>query len=142
VDAEFVDWLSQWRWVFANGYVGRWMQHERGRGGRRSFRYLHRVVSGAPDHLEVDHKNRDRTDNRRENLRLVTRAENQQNLPARDGTSLYRGVSWDTSRGKWQAKVRANHIDHHLGRFDDELEAAKAAETARKTLLPLAKGLT
>ncbi len=142
VDDEFFDWLNRWRWIYVNGYVGRWIRHEPGRGGRRTCLYLHRVVSGVPRGLLTDHINRDRTDNRRCNLRLVTDAKNNHNVPARGGSSKFRGVSWDKARSKWSAKVRAEGSTVHFGRFDDELEAASAAEEGRRVLLPLARGVT
>ena len=52
--------------------------------------YLHREVLGLTpgDGLETDHRNGDRLDNRRSNLRVATRAQNAQNVPARSGYRL------------------------------------------------------
>jgi hypothetical protein len=60
--------LSIRRWfIRKNGYV------QSGHG------LLHRVIMNAPSGLEVDHINRNRLDNRRENLRICTHKENSQN---------------------------------------------------------------
>lgn len=48
-------------------------------GKERSVR-LHRFIMEAPRGIEVDHINHDTLDNRRENLRLVTKSQNQQNI--------------------------------------------------------------
>ena len=41
-------------------------------------------------------------------------------------SSEYRGVSWDSARGKWVSSIKRNRKTVHLGRFDDEVSAAKA----------------
>jgi hypothetical protein len=50
--------------------------------------------------------------------------------PVQDATSKYRGVSWDSSRGKWAARVRR----HFLGRFDLDTDAAFAYDDAAREL--------
>jgi hypothetical protein len=54
---------------------------------------FHRLVTGAPASTTVDHINKDTLDNRKENLRLVTKSENAQNsMPRANCTSQYKGV--------------------------------------------------
>lgn len=53
----------------------KWQSH-RGYAYNSRVGYLHRFILLAPDGFEVDHINGDRSDNRRCNLRLATRAEN------------------------------------------------------------------
>jgi hypothetical protein len=65
----------------------------------------------------VDHINRIRTDNRVENLRVVTRQQNQFNTAAK---------GYYPHRGKWQAKITLNHKTMTIGFFDTEEEAHQA----------------
>ena len=100
---------------------------------------MHRMILDAPAGLVTDHVNGDKLDNRRENLRLVHQAQNNQNLPPhRTGTSPYRGVSWRTAKGRWAAQACVNNRQHHLGYFDDELEAARVAAEFRAAHMPFA----
>ena len=69
----------------------------------------------------VDHINGDRTDNRIENLRDVTRQENQRNLkkPSHNKSGVV-GVSWDASRGSWYASIQVGGKTKNLGRWQDK----------------------
>src|SRR4051794_10009663 len=51
-------------------------------GDRRRTVLMHRLLLAPPDHLCIDHKNRCRLDNRRQNLRVVTPTENAMNVGA------------------------------------------------------------
>lgn len=121
--------LAEHRWHLAgrpnSRYVVRNIPGERGKTVA-----LHREIMGlAPgDRREVDHENGDRLDYRRANLRIVTHRQNAQNVRSRGGSSRHRGVSWDAARGRWQARAGRRHV----GRFDDEQEAADAAAEHRR----------
>lgn len=91
----------------------------------------HRVVfymhhGYLPD--EVDHINRNRDDNRIENLRAAKRIENSRNVSTqkRKKTSVFKGVVYDKNRCKWMASTKNKGKTVYLGRFETELEAAKA----------------
>lgn len=75
----------------------------------------------------VDHKDRDRFNNQKENLRLATRSQNQQNrkIPSQN-TSGFKGVHWERRMNKWRARITVNKYTIHLGFFSDKIEAAKA----------------
>lgn len=72
----------------------------------------------------IDHINRDRTDNRIENLRLATDAINSKNQSIyKNNVSGYHGV---TKHGKrWRARININGKKVHLGVFDTIEEAAE-----------------
>lgn len=124
-----------WR-VHTEGYAVRtaW-------AGRSVNVYLHREILGltAGDGAQVDHVNGDRLDNRRCNLRVVRNAENAQNTSSRSG---YRGVHFDQARGKWMARVKLDYRHHFLGRYDDERDAARAAEAFRREHMPFSTPTT
>jgi hypothetical protein len=118
------------------GYVTR---IEGPRHGRRHSLRLHRVILGVTDPaIHVDHKDRDRLNNQRDNLRILSLPQNSQNLSPRSGTSVYRGVGWWSARERWKAAVKLNQKQYHLGYFEVELDAARAAEAFRRKHMPFA----
>lgn len=104
---------------------------------------LHRVVTQAPAGVEVDHINRDPSDNRPENLRLATRSQNMHSARTtkRGGaqSSIHRGVCLHRSRKgdsttRWRAHIGVDGRTRHLGYFQDEREAALAYDAAARRL--------
>ena len=95
---------------------------ERNNYKNRKHFLLSRFLLNCPDDKEVDHINHDTLDNRRENLRIVTKFENQQNKRT---SGKYVGVVWDKSRNKWKATVEYKKKRFNLGRFKTEEEAAR-----------------
>lgn len=122
VDDEDVDLVSQFTWhrceqhglVYARGEI--WSRGPRVR--------MHRLIMRAEPGRMVDHRNRNGLDNRRENLRFCTYAENARNRRMRCGG--FKGVS-QRPNGKWQAAIGRNI---YLGVYDDPLDAARAYDAA------------
>jgi len=84
---------------------------------------------------EVDHINRDRTDNRRINLRFVNRQLNNLNITKqKNNTSGHTGVAWHKQRGKWRAYIMIDYKQHSLGLFESKTEAIKARKKALKSV--------
>jgi hypothetical protein len=106
-------------WIGAN-----YMAH------RLAWLYVH----GALPEGQLDHINQDKTDNRMENLRLVTHAENMQNRPhQRNNVSGFKGVAPCRRTGRWQALICSNNKQIHLGFFDTpELAHAAYCEAAAR----------
>lgn len=97
---------------------------------------LHRWLLDPPAEMEVDHINRDPLDNRRANLRIVTRKQNEENRPSTKvgGSSKYRGVWFDKKNKKYRAAVTHNYKAHKSPRFATEEEANQWAIEKRAEL--------
>ena len=75
----------------------------------------------------VDHINRDKTDNRIENLRPCDCKGNAGNSGVHShNTSGYRGVSLNSKTGKYHAQIKIHGKQTYIGRFDTKIEAAVA----------------
>jgi hypothetical protein len=81
----------------------------------------------------IDHINGNKHDNRIENLRSATQAENKRNkaLDARNKSGI-KGVYWHYKAKKWIAKIRLNGKNKHLGTFSDLSLAQEFMELARE----------
>lgn len=83
---------------------------------------LHRFLTNCPKNKEVDHINHDTLDNRKENLRICTRFENQQNL--RSKSSEQTGVYQRKRNNKWCANISKNGKKYYK-EFKHKEEAIK-----------------
>lgn len=111
--------------VASNGYLRIFKQNHEGE------RYVHRAIMKAKPGEYVDHINGNKLDNRLNNLRLCTQAQNMANAKMRpDCSSGATGVSWDQRRLKWRAQISANGKALVLGRFDTFDEAVKVRQEA------------
>lgn len=139
VDSDDFVWLNDFHWSLTGlGYVKRHI----GNGPGKTTIYMHRLLMGMAtgDKLQVDHRNGDKLDNRRSNLRIVTSAQNAQNrrLGLIGSSSRFRGVSWREDMQKWLARATVNGRLHYLGAFDTEEQAALVASEFRGRLMPFA----
>lgn len=81
---------------------------------------------------DVDHRDRDRSNNRWVNLREATRLQNHANRGNFPHSAPYKGVSYDKQTGRWRARLRKNGKLIDLGRFDTPEEARAAYVTAAR----------
>ena len=91
---------------------------------------LHKIIyemhHGDTDSA-IDHKNRNKSDNAIDNLRLATKSQNEANTEKRStNSSGYKGVYWLKNAKKWRAKIDYNKKQIHIGLFVDKHDAAKA----------------
>jgi hypothetical protein len=103
-------------------------------------RNVHQLVAEAflnhkPNGLNfvVNHKNLIKTDNRLENLEIITQRENA-NRKHIKSSSQYTGVCWNKKCNKWRSNIWVNGKLKNLGLFANELEAHNAYEQALKDL--------
>lgn len=91
----------------------------------------HRLILQPPSNMIVDHINRQVTDNRRCNLRIGTKSQNQGNIGlSRHNRSGFKGVGFDKANDRWHAKISINNKTQSLGRFLLKEDAARAYDKA------------
>ena len=139
VDEADADAVLAHRWCLnAGGYAKRAVQH----CNRHETILLHRQLMGLGrgDPRRVDHRNLNRLDCRRSNLRLATHAENMQNQADFGNrgpkTSRYRGVTRRKDNGQWQAQAGLGKVHYHLGTYATEDEAARVVAAFRAERMP------
>ena len=131
VDNADFEGLNQWKWHIIEGCKGKkYVTRTKQLKGKKTCFYMHRVVMATSKGLETDHINHDALDNRRSNLRVCTKSQNQHNRRPHSGTSKYKGVAWNGS--KWAVYIAANGQQHYLGIYTSEEEAAEVYRKATK----------
>ena len=98
--------------------------------------YVHRIVflwhHGYLPEL-LDHIDGNPLNNRIENLRLATPAENIWNARTpKTNTSGAKGASWHKKSSKWQVRICINSKEKHIGLFEDFELAELVAIMARE----------
>jgi len=92
---------------------------------------LSRIIMGEPDGKDVDHKNTDKLDNRRENLRIATNQQNQYNKNKyKTNTSGFKGVTFNKKAQKFRAQIKIDGKNKHLGCFATAVGAHEAYKRA------------
>lgn len=133
IDDEDFESLSKFKWHAyknRNKWYAKRALPKNGKHDKQHGVKMHRVILNVSDSkTQVDHINGNGLDNRKENLRPATIAQNTQN---RDRTvknkSGYKGVR---QRGKkWTATIAWNGKQYYIGTFKTKEEAAKAYDTA------------
>ncbi len=114
-----------------DGYICIQVEKQKHQAHRLAWLYVY----GAWPQNEIDHLNRDRADNRIDNLRDVSRLVNSHNIGAHKGSiSGQKGVAWHSRNRKWQVQMRVNGVHHYIGQFKDLHEAVNARLEAEKRL--------
>jgi len=124
-DEDFVK-VSDFKWTlhsrgYATAYAG---------GGRRDQKYvlMHQLIVSSE--ADIDHRNGNKLDNRKQNLRPATRSQNNANRKAQPHSSKYKGVRWHRQNKKWTAQIGVDGKSKYLGSFVSEEEAAQVYDRA------------
>ena len=137
VDDEDFEAVSAHRWFAKRGRDTSYaVRNVRGLVGSPTKEYVHQVVLsrmlGRPlaKDEDTDHVNGDGLDNRRENLRPATAAQNGLNCRRHSAnpSSKYLGVHWDERLQRWLTQIRVAGKNTYLGIYRSETEAALARE--------------
>ena len=95
--------------------------------GKLQITRFHRLIMKAKKGQFVDHINKNRNDNRKQNLRCCEFSENDRNRGVYStNKSGVTGVSFDSKRGMWFANISFNHRTYFLGRYKFKDDANRA----------------
>lgn len=128
-DQDFL-WANKRKWkLSSSGYVSR-------SGGIKDGKHktflLHRLICKTPSGMETDHINRNKLDNRRENLRVMTSRQNHFNTSIRkDNKTGFRGIHFDKNRKRWVLQV----VIDSGARITIRTKAKKEAINIRKDIV-------
>lgn len=102
---------------------------------QRAHRLAWLYTYGVFPNDQIDHINRDRDDNRIENLRDVTGHQNQQNSGIRKNNSTgAKGVTWHKTNQGYAAQITRNGTNHYLGTYPTVAEASAAYDQAERSM--------
>lgn len=133
VNDEDYEYLSQFKWYarkeYNNFYAARHLKL-----GIRNYKKIrmHREIMKVTHNISVDHINGDTLDNRKENLRICSHADNMKNrkVLSKNNKSGYKGVYWNIKMNGWYVQICSDKNRINIGLFYDIIEAAKAYNEA------------
>lgn len=120
-DLEDYDKIKDYCWYFDGRYIRASVYNSL--TCKQEVLYLHRLVMNVKNKdIQVDHIYHKRNDNRKSQLRLVTNAQNSQNIKPKSN-NLCNGVYWHKKLHKWEAVISVKGKLVYLGLFDDFQQA-------------------
>lgn len=100
------------------------------------FEAVHRLLTDCPKGLVVDHINRNPLDNRKENLRVCTVKDNNNNRKVRcTNKTGVSGIHIENRTGKYITRLYINDKRIYVGKFNTLDEAKEALERRKKLAL-------
>lgn len=114
IDTEDLPKVRYTKWRLSHGYA-----NNASRKLRPQSVHMHHAVLEVGNEVFVDHINHDTLDNRKKNLRIVTKSQNAMNMNSK-------GVSWNVKASKWYAYIKKNRRMVNLGMYTHEEEALLA----------------
>jgi AP2 domain len=139
VDDEDFERVSAYNWRAAwNKNTGSYyaIKNTTSAKGKRTTTCMHRFILGVSERRQkIDHIDHDTLFNVRRNLRVCTSSQNQHSQKKRVGcSSQYKGVCWDKSNCKWNARIMNSNHKFLLGNFKDEEDAARSYDVKAREL--------
>ena len=122
IDKSDLDLVFGWNWSARVSPHTVYAVRVEKKFGKNKTIFMHREILQKYENINglyVDHIDRNGINNIRSNLRPCTNQQNQQNQGiARSNTSGFKGVSFNNSRGKFQARIKHGGKLTHLGWFN------------------------
>lgn len=118
VDETDFEWLSRWKWHACWSSCTGTYYADRGTSKTGNIR-MHREILGLPrgDNRQVDHREPGNTvDNRRKNIRIATRSQNQANIRVHKASaSKLKGAHFNKRRDRWYSTITVSGKRIYLG---------------------------
>ena len=117
--------------IYPDGYAYIMINRERFLAHRLAWLYM----TGSLPQMEIDHIDRDRSNNSWVNLRSVSTQQNSFNRSMQSNNKTgYKGVSFSKRENKFRAVITLNGKLHHLGYFSTAEEASQCYQKASLNL--------
>ena len=137
IDDIDYDIISKYKWSLVSGKYARAVVYDIGRGENGKLKQriikMHRLITGAKQEDVVDHINGDGLDNRRSNIRICDRTQNQGNrYVQKNSKSQIKGVEMRVRKSgvSWIAYIVKGCKKKSLGSYRDKNDAARAYNEA------------
>lgn len=124
IDEENLEKVNKYTWFETEeGYIRANFKSD---DGKRFGVLLHRYLTNAPEDMVVDHKDRNPLNNKIENLRICTNAQNSRNrsIHTDKESSKFKGVYFNKKKKVWESAIGFEGSQIYLGSFDSEENAA------------------
>lgn len=135
IDEDLFELVNSYKWCYSNsGYAMRGYRE----GNKVKTLLMHHLIIGIPlKGYEVDHINRNKLDNRKENLRVIPHSQNMKNQSKRKSKSGYTGVWLHKNTGKYEARITVDYKTIYLGVYNTAEEASEIYNQARQKYFDL-----
>ena len=135
VDDEDYEWVNEYKWRLSKCGTKKYAATDIIINNKRTTKKMHSFFIDVPKGKVTDHIDGNGLNNQNNNLRVASYSQNNMNNTKRKGcSSKYKGVHWDKKRNSWQVQIQIDGKNKHLGRFKNEIEAAKTYNKAAKEL--------
>lgn len=132
VDDDDFEKMNAHKWYLnCKGYAARTTHTSRRHGRVDKTVFMHREINKTKDGMFTDHINRNKLDNRKENLRAATNTQNQLNKGLqKNNVSGIIGVSWHKQNRSWWVRINVKNVQYSCGCYKLLKEAALARKQA------------
>jgi hypothetical protein len=122
-DIDDFDKITKYKWFLTKGGYAESKESEHIK--------MHHLVFKKPDNeFVIYHSDKNKLNNRKKNLREVTKSMNSFNRDITPSGSGCVGVHFDKARGKWLASIQKDSKNINLGRFENLEDAIKSRKNA------------
>ncbi len=126
IDKNVIENIRQYKWCAVKKGQVYYIKTDIKINGKRRTLYLVNLILGSRKGFQIDHRNGDSLDNRKDNLRFCTQQQNLMNK------SKARGIWWNVKSKKWESYINVNGKKKHLGHYFDEQAALNVRRKAEE----------